>query len=136
VASWTLGFLWPILRFSDFMASLGCTVLDRITSDISRFSGMSSLHTVSVRCYSSPSPEGHTHRLEDVARSICSSKALFVEDPNQPAMVSERIACKACVCGSIEGVAELWAGLVELLVQWAAYESVGVAAWLSTEVRR
>jgi hypothetical protein len=28
------------------------------------------------------------YKLEDVARSICSSNALFVEDPNQPAMVS------------------------------------------------
>lgn len=26
-------------------------------------------------------------KLEDVARSICSSSALVVEDPNQPAMV-------------------------------------------------
>jgi hypothetical protein len=94
---------------------------------------MSSLCTVSVRCYSSPSLEGHTHRLEDVARSICSSKALFVEDPNQPAMVSGRIACKACVYSLVEGVRELGAGLVELLVQCEVCRDVGVAA---AEVRR
>jgi hypothetical protein len=29
-----------------------------------------------------------TYRLEVVARSICSSSALLVDDPNQPAMVS------------------------------------------------
>lgn len=57
--------------FNARMASLGCTVLDRMTSDISRFKGMSS-------------------RLEDVARSICSSSALVVEEPNQLAMVGAR----------------------------------------------
>jgi hypothetical protein len=31
-----------------------------------------------------------SYRLEDVARSICSSSALVVEDPNQPAMMSAR----------------------------------------------
>lgn len=42
-ASWTFGFLWPILRFRARMASLGGTVLERMTSEISRLSGMSSL---------------------------------------------------------------------------------------------
>jgi hypothetical protein len=80
-------------------------------------------------------PECNTYRLEDVARSICSSKALFVEDPNQPAMVSERIVCKSCDWCLIEDIAELYAGVLELRVQWAACAgSMGVAASLA-EVR-
>jgi hypothetical protein len=31
-----------------------------------------------------------SYKLEDVARSICSSSALVVEDPNQPAMMLRR----------------------------------------------
>jgi hypothetical protein len=69
------------------MASLGCTVLDRITSDISRLRGMSSLYTISTTAYSYRYVSCSTHKLDDVARSICSSNALLVEDPNQPAMV-------------------------------------------------
>lgn len=30
-----------------------------------------------------------TYKLEEVARSICSSSALLDDDPNQPAMVAE-----------------------------------------------
>ena len=55
--------------FSDLIASLGCTVLDRMRSDISRLVAMSS-------------------RLEDVARSICSSSA-EVPEVNHPAMLLE-----------------------------------------------
>jgi hypothetical protein len=40
---------------------------------------------------------GTTYKLDDVARSICSSSAPAVEDPNQPAMVSDysrrRVVC-------------------------------------------
>ena len=43
VASCTFGFLCPIRRFKDLMASLGCTLFERITSEISRFKAMSSL---------------------------------------------------------------------------------------------
>jgi hypothetical protein len=82
-----LGFLWPILFLSDFIASLGCTVFDRITSDISRLRGMSSLFGVSALYYSYQYALCSTYKLEEVARSICSSNALLVEDPNQPAMV-------------------------------------------------
>lgn len=32
-----------------------------------------------------------SYKLDEVARSICSSKALLVEDPNQPAMVLLRL---------------------------------------------
>ena len=49
------------------MASFGWTVFDRIVSDISKFRAMSS-------------------KLEEVAFSICSSKAEF--DPNQLAILS------------------------------------------------
>lgn len=48
---------------------------------------MSSLFRVSRLCYSYLHPQGNTYKLDDVARSICSSNALLVEDPNQPAMV-------------------------------------------------
>lgn len=51
-----LGFLLPIRFFSERMASLGCTVFDRIMSEISRLVAMSS-------------------KLEAVAFSICSSRA-------------------------------------------------------------
>jgi hypothetical protein len=47
VASCTFGFLFSILRFRARIASLGGTVLDRMTSDISRLRGMSSLLDVS-----------------------------------------------------------------------------------------
>lgn len=43
VLSWVLGFLLPIRRLRLRMASLGATVLDRITSEISRLRAMSSL---------------------------------------------------------------------------------------------
>ena len=49
------------------MASLGCTVFDRMVSEISRFKAISS-------------------RLEEVARSICSSSAVLLA-PNQDAML-------------------------------------------------
>tara|TARA_R110002003_G_scaffold3_13_gene71 strand:+ start:21268 stop:21585 length:318 start_codon:yes stop_codon:yes gene_type:complete len=74
------------------MASLGCTVLERITSDISRFRGMSSLQAVSTVLSSSQDASRGAYKLDEVARSICSSSALFVDDPNQPAMVVLRLA--------------------------------------------
>jgi hypothetical protein len=83
-----LGFLFPILFFNERMASLGCTVLDRITSEISRLRGISSLHCISMSSYSWLRKPSRTYKLEVVARSICSSSALLVDDPNQPAMVS------------------------------------------------
>jgi len=69
------------------MASLGCTVLDRITSEISRLSAISSLDSVSRRNTNTASVGVDTYKLDEVARSICSSSALVVEDPNQPAMM-------------------------------------------------
>ena len=41
--SCVLGFLLPIRFLSDLIASFGATVLDLMTSDISRFNAMSSL---------------------------------------------------------------------------------------------
>jgi hypothetical protein len=69
VPAWTFGFLLPIRLFKDRIASFGCTVLDRMTSDISRLSAISS-------------------RLDSVALAICSSRALL-ELANQPAMTEE-----------------------------------------------
>ena len=60
-----LGFLFSIRLLRDLIASLGCTLLDRMMSEISKLSAMSS-------------------KLEDVAFAICSSKALL--EANQPAM--------------------------------------------------
>lgn len=51
------------------MASLGCTVLLRIKSEISKLVAMSS-------------------RLDEVALSICSSRTVF-PDENQPAMLED-----------------------------------------------
>jgi hypothetical protein len=65
VDSWMFGFLLPIRFFSDRIASLGCTVFDRIRSEISRLVAMSS-------------------RLEEVAFSICSSRG--EAEVNQPAI--------------------------------------------------
>lgn len=50
-----------------------------------------------------------TYRLEVVARSICSSSALLVDDPNQPAMVSGGVrlggrskgVCQSALCCGI-----------------------------------
>ena len=67
VESWILGFLLPILFFSERMASLGCTVLLRMRSEISKLVAISS-------------------RLDEVALSICSSRTEVPEE-NQPAMV-------------------------------------------------
>ena len=61
-ASWTLGFLFPMRFFNDLAAAIGCTVFERMVSEISRFVAISS-------------------REDEVARSICSSSAVF-EDEN------------------------------------------------------
>lgn len=66
--SWMLGFLLPIRFFKERMASLGCTVFDRMRSVISSDVAMSS-------------------KLEPVALSICSSST-EVPDENHPAMVA------------------------------------------------
>jgi hypothetical protein len=42
-AIWMFGFLLPIRRFNDRIASFGCTVFERMMSEISRLSAISSL---------------------------------------------------------------------------------------------
>ena len=74
-ASCTFGFLLPIRRLSDLIASFGCTVFDRMMSDISKFRAMSS-------------------KLEDVARSTCSSSAELLA-PNQDDMLA---SCVTAPC--------------------------------------
>lgn len=63
--SWVFGFLFPMRLFSDRMASLGWTVLERMTSEISRLRAISS-------------------RLLLVAFSICSSRAVLAPEDHQP----------------------------------------------------
>lgn len=48
--SWVLGFLLPMRLLRERMASLGATVLDLITSEISRFRAISSLSEPSQPC--------------------------------------------------------------------------------------
>ena len=67
VDNWMFGFLLPMRFLRERMASLGCTVLDLIKSEISRLVAISS-------------------KLDDVAFSICSSRT-EVPEVNQPAMV-------------------------------------------------
>lgn len=78
-ASWTLGFLFPIRFFSERMASLGCTVLDRITSEISRLRGMSSLYCInmSASCISVrllPRTSSRWWRARSARRARCWSR--------------------------------------------------------------
>lgn len=67
------------------MASFEFTVLDRMTSDISRLSAMSSLQNSQQQ----PSIAGSeaTHRLLSVARWTCSS--ICDVEVNQPAIVGD-----------------------------------------------
>ena len=43
------GFLLSSRRFKDFIASLGCTLFERMRSDISKLRAMSSLLALKVR---------------------------------------------------------------------------------------
>lgn len=70
VDSCVLGLLAPMRRLSDRIASLGWTVFDRMISEISRFSAMSS-------------------RLLDVAFSICWSRTELADEDHQPAMMTD-----------------------------------------------
>jgi len=84
------GFLLPMRRFRERIASLGCTVLDLMMSEISRLSAISSLSLkISLRSKKDTFRslgKAETYRLEDVAVSICASRAVF-DELNQPAMV-------------------------------------------------
>ena len=90
------GFLLPIRFFNDLMASLGCTVFDRMRSEISRLVAISS-------------------RLEDVARSICSSSA-DVPDVNQPAMLPVMWFLAGRASAKVLG------GLVWRIISWVSPE--------------
>jgi len=84
--SCVLGFLLPMRRFSERMASFGATVLERMTSEISRFKAMSSLGRSRqlVRGGGSRLAAGAaTYKLLLVAFSICSSRAVLAEEDHQ-----------------------------------------------------
>lgn len=82
-------------RFRDRMASFGWTAFERIRSDISRFRAISSLYSTISQFRDLLRPkqaETHllTHKLEEVAFSICSSSAEL--EANQPAMLRAIVA--------------------------------------------
>lgn len=75
------------------MASFGGTVLDRMTSEISRLRAMSSLYHIALhqhRVGAGPdsmalaNSREYAHRLLLVAREICSSKADPAEEDHHP----------------------------------------------------
>jgi len=70
------------------MASFEGTALDRMTSDISRFSAISSL--VKLEGCSTRTRGAEAYSELDVARSTCSS--IWEVDANQPAIMSECVA--------------------------------------------
>lgn len=77
-------------RFSERMASFGATVLDLMTSDISRLSAISSLSWRSDRHSDAQGRDwGASYKLLLVAFSICSSRAVLAEDDHQPIMAGE-----------------------------------------------
>ena len=88
-ASCTFGFLFPIRFFNDLIASLGWTLFDRMTSEISRVSARSSLIMCCISLLQSrvfmKSMNGTTYKLDEEARSICSSSVEL--EANQPAMM-------------------------------------------------
>jgi hypothetical protein len=75
-------------RFSDRMASVGATVLDLMTSEISRLSAISSLHTPSLVQLRYGSGWGSAYRLLLVAFSTCSSRAVLAEFDHQLIMLT------------------------------------------------
>lgn len=98
--NWVFGFLSPMRFFRERIASLGGTVLDRITSDISRFRAISSLHHVEWKCVRKVTLGynivrrwarlgGEAYRLLLVAREICSSRAVAAEEENHPIMMGK-----------------------------------------------
>lgn len=54
VAIWIFGFLFSNLRFNAFIASFGCTLFERIISEISKFKAISSLYTRNVSNLAGP----------------------------------------------------------------------------------
>ncbi|KAJ6437693.1 retrovirus polyprotein [Purpureocillium lavendulum] len=80
--SCVFGFLLPMRRLSERMASFGATVFERMTSEISRFKAMSSLGW-SARVLDSRVQVEVTYKLLLVAFSICSSRAVLADEDHQ-----------------------------------------------------
>jgi hypothetical protein len=82
--SCVFGFLLPMRFFKERMASFGATVFDRMTSEISRLSAISSLlGTSSANTIHLTTTSLLTYKLLLVALSICSSRAVLAEDDHQ-----------------------------------------------------
>ena len=92
-------------------------------------------HVLSAACqYGMRGSQGRrsrAYKLEDVARSTCSSKALLVDDPNQPAMAMESTLCAGgdydyyYLRGS-DGRRACEAGWAKLLGGWAWVRACGL----------
>ena len=95
------------------MASLGATVLDRMTSEISRFRAISS-------------------KLLLVAFSICSSKAVLAEDDHQLIMVGDGDVRSVGVAGEAAGNRQKNGGMRRRKIKGARVLTVRVA-WLSRD---
>jgi hypothetical protein len=84
------GFLLPMRLLRDLMASSGWTVLERMTSEISRLRAISSLFR-DLACQLIRPPDSDLqvargrapYKLLLVAFSICSSRAVLAEEDHQ-----------------------------------------------------
>lgn len=92
--SWVFGFLLPMRFLSDCMAALGATVLDLMTSEISRLSAISSLYVLSLARLRHHCNMRRPYRLLLVAFSICSSSAVLAEDDHQLIMLGRLCVTK------------------------------------------
>lgn len=88
------GFLLLMRFLSDRMASLGCTVLDLMMSEISRLRAMSSLRAITYQSgilifsWVAVKVWEPSYRLLLVAFSICSSRALLAPEDHQPIILT------------------------------------------------
>lgn len=76
VANCTFGFLCPMRRFSDRMASLGCTAFERTRSEISRFKAISSLQQGHQLLQGSKHPEDLQQATECIHQLTSSRTSL------------------------------------------------------------
>lgn len=95
--SCVFGFLLLMRFLSERIASLGCTVLERMTSEISRLRAISSLHmdrrwSAQGSVASSERGTGASYRLLLVAFSICSSRALLAPDDHHPNILIAKVS--------------------------------------------
>lgn len=77
--------------FSDCMAALGATVLDLMTSEISRLSAISSLYFLALALLRYHCSKRRPYRLLLVAFSTCSSSAVLAEDDHQLIMLGRAL---------------------------------------------